>query len=161
MNCKECGAPFAPRRMDQRFCSASHGVTYCQKKKRREALINASTEIDGLTLEIERLRVEKLQRDEYLKGIINRYKEIADQREAEIDRLEDTIKERNIEIERLKAEKKSVVNRPATMLNRDHLQDVLNKELRRQFPKNSELQAHIGAIRAFNASYINALVTQP
>jgi hypothetical protein len=44
-------------------------------------------------------------------------------------------------------------------LTREHLERVLTSEIRRQFPSDPHIQEHIGAIRSFNASYINALVT--
>ena len=49
----------------------------------------------------------------------------------------------------------------AAHLTREHLERVLHGEIRRQFPNDPVVQEHIGAIRAFNASYINALVAQP
>jgi hypothetical protein len=166
MECKECGVTFTPKRYDQRFCSSNCRKRSFDKEKALQASPDASSELaemkrenEALHQRIEKLKQEKLDRDEYLKGIINNYKEIADQRDLEIDRLEDTIRERNSELERLMKEKQVLMNRPPAMLNRQHLQDVLNKELRSQFPKDPEIQAHIGAIRAFNASYINALVT--
>jgi predicted nuclease with TOPRIM domain len=150
-NCKECGATFIPVQNNQLFCSASHRVKNCADKKRKEALINAS---NANNEELERLKNENTtlqEQNDHWKDVIRRHHKQLDDQAATIEKLEN-------DLERLRKEK-VVMNRPQTMLNREHLQDVLNKELRRQFPKDPEIQAHIGAIRAFNASYINALVT--
>jgi archaellum component FlaC len=147
--CKECGATFIPAQNNQLFCSASHRVKNCADKKRKEALINASNVNNE---ELERLKDENTrlqEQNDHWKDVIRRHHKQLDDNAAIIEKLEN-------DPERLRKEKNVLMNRPATTLNREYLQDV---QLRRQFPKDPELQTHIGAIRAFNASYINALVT--
>jgi hypothetical protein len=182
MECAECGATFTSGRYDQRFCSTQHKNNYHQRLfyqrtqfKQRDYLI-ASNELDVLKeqngalqnendllkTEIERLKQERLDRDEYLKGIIDRYKGIADKREEEIERLEETIDIQKKEIDRLKLERRvyqQEKTKKASNLTREHLERVYTQELKRQFPNDVIVQEHIGAIRSFNASYINALVT--
>jgi chromosome segregation ATPase len=153
LKCIECGATFVPVQKHQKFCCAYHRVKFCTKEKKKAALYNAS---NANNEELERLKDEntKLQeQNDHWKEVIRRHHKQLDDHAATIEKLEN-------DLERLRKEKQVLMNRPTTMLNRDHLQDVLNKELRRQFPKDPEIQAHIGAIRAFNASYINALVTK-
>jgi hypothetical protein len=165
MKCKECGATFTVKQTDQTFCCAAHRNKYHQRihrLKEKEALLTSSNDLDNLKQENDQLKKdsEALQKDneelakqnQHWKGIIVRHRKQLDDNAETIERLEN-------ELMRLRKEKQVLMNRPTTMLNREHLQDVLNKELRTQFPKDPEIQAHIGAIRAFNASYINALVT--
>ena len=65
------------------------------------------------------------------------------------------------EIERLKLERRVI---DKTNINkrqhfaREHLERILTSEIKRQFPNDSIVQAHIDSIRHFCASYINALV---
>lgn len=160
MNCKECGATFAVKYIGQTFCCAAHRNKYHQRmhrQKEKEKLgsyVRASNDIDTLKQENEALRSELdeiLKQNDHWKDVIRRHHKQLDDQAATIEKLEN-------DLERTRKEKKVLMNRPTTTLNREHLQDVLNKELRAQFPKDPEIQTHIGAIRAFNASYINALV---
>jgi FtsZ-binding cell division protein ZapB len=165
MNCAECGAIFVPKRHDQRFCSTQHANKHRQKSFqnfRTKTLLTASNELDELKHEKERLQTEKEElrkNNEELEKQNKHWKEVIVIHHKQLDDNAETIERLENELERLRKEKQVLMNRPQTMLNREHLQDVLNKELRSQFPKDPEIQAHIGAIRAFNASYINALVT--
>jgi peptidoglycan hydrolase CwlO-like protein len=157
---------FVPYKSDQRFCSAYHRVKYCAENKRKQALYNASMENNE---ELERLRDDneryKNENDrlndqlENLKESIKKYNDRIDRLEEIIDKRDGALKQRNEELERLRKEKKVLMNRPATNLTRKHLQSVLNSEIRRQFPNDVDVQAHIVAIRSFNASSINALAT--
>lgn len=181
-NCDYCQSSYVAHRKDQRFCCASHNVMYYQNKRKvnNQTLIHSlvaqqktfdelkeengalQKENDILKTEVDRLKIERVDRDEYLKGIIDRYKGIADKREEEIDRLENTIIKQKGEIDRLKLERR-VYDQEKTKrhqhFTRDHLERVLTSEIKRQFPNDVIVQEHIGAIRSFNASYINALVT--
>jgi septal ring factor EnvC (AmiA/AmiB activator) len=165
MNCKECGATFAPRRTGQAFCSAAHSNNYHQRihrQKEKEAQLMASNELDTVKQENDQLKKdnEALRKElDELDKQSTRWKEVIVRHHKQLDDNAETIERLEHELERLRKEKKALVNRPQTKLNREHLQDVLNKELRRQFPKDPEVRNHIGAIRAFNASFINALVT--
>jgi chromosome segregation ATPase len=170
--CDYCGHSYVAHRRDQRFCCSSHNTMFYQKQKRDvtkakiEAALQSSSDLDQLRQENERLRTEndqlKEQKEQWKNSIIKHNERIGRLEEI-IDKRDDTIKEREKEIERLKLEKRlfnqtSVKN--AATLTREHLERVLTSEIRRQFPSDPHIQEHIGAIRSFNASYINALVTE-
>jgi cell division protein FtsB len=184
MQCAECGATFVPKRSDQRFCCAQHKNNYHQRafyqkeKEKRSDYLTASFDIDTLKEENERLKDEnellkndnerlnkgRLDRDDYFKSIINRYRDIADKREAEIERLEDTIKKKDAEIERLKLEKRFLNKEAITNRQKfttDHMERVYKNELRRKFPNDALMKEHIEPIRSFMADYIHAMVAQP
>ena len=173
MECKECGATFTPYKADQLFCCGSHASKHRQKAYRQRAQIKhaealqATTEIDdlkqqnsALQIEIDRLKEE----NEMWKESIKKHNERIGRLEEIIDKRDDTITSQKKEIERLKLERRVIDQQKRTKrtsdLTRSHLNAVLNKELRRQFPNSPETQAHIGAIRSFNAHYINAVVAQ-
>jgi chromosome segregation ATPase len=175
MRCFQCDTNFDPHQFDQNFCSAAcsnrhHQKLYRQRAKSRKArlqstVIQASSEIEQLKENNERLQEEneKLkEQNEQWKTSIIKHNERIGRLEEIIDKRDDTIKVRDQEIERLKLEKRlfnQTSVRNAATLTREHLERVLHSEIRRQFPSDTHIQEHIVAIRSFNASYINALVT--
>ena len=171
MKCAECGAPFTPKRYDQCFCCTQHKNNYHQRlfdkrayDKRRDYLI-ASNDIDQLKQDNEALReqVDKLNKDiENWKEVVRRHHNERDDHLRKIEERDDTITSQKKEIDRLKLERR-VYEQERTKrhqsFSRDHLERVLTSEIKRQFPKDPTVQEHIGPIRHFAASYINALVT--
>jgi hypothetical protein len=164
MQCLECGGTFIQCKSDQRFCSAAHNSKYRQRLYRQRKNERANT-LQTSFEEYDKYKEEHKIDNEHLESLresIRRYHRRSEQLEEIIDKRDDTLKERDKEIERLKLEKRlfNQINvKTTTTFTREHLERVLTSEIRRQFPKDPEIQGHIGAIRAFNASYINALVT--
>jgi hypothetical protein len=164
MECVECGATFTSKRYDQRFCNIQHKNSYHQRlfsqrhASKYDAALQASSETDDLKREHERLK----EQNESLKDSIRKYDKHISDKDKETDHWRDLLRIRDEEIERLKLERRvyqQEKTKKAHNLTRDHLERVLTSEIRRQFPNDTIIQEHIGAIRAFNASYINALVT--
>jgi FtsZ-binding cell division protein ZapB len=171
MICEECGASFIPYKSDQRFCCAAHNSKHRQKVYRQrtqvkhEAAVLASTEIDDLREQNGALQKEndelRIQNEQW-KESIKKHNERIGRLEEIIDKRDDTITIQKKEIERLKLERR-VIDKTNTNKRqhfaREHLERVLTSEIKRQFPNDTLVQTHIVAIRSFNASYINALVT--
>jgi chromosome segregation ATPase len=176
MRCVQCDTAFDPHQFDQKFCSATcsnrhHQKVYRQRAKSSKAslqstVIQASSELDQLKQENERLREE----NEKWKNSIKQQHNTIDELGIKIDNRDGIIIERNKEIERLRleilkhersnAKHAENIKSSKQTLTREHLERVLTSEIRRQFPSDPHIQEHIGAIRSFNASYINALVTE-
>jgi chromosome segregation ATPase len=171
MQCAECGATFVQYKSDQRFCCATHASKHRQRLFRRkqraveQVALQASSELDQLRRENERLREE----NEKWKNSIKQQHNTIDELGIKIDNRDGIIIERNKEIERLRleilkhersnAKHAENIKLSKETLTREHLERALTSEIRRQFPSDPHIQEHIGAIRSFNASYINALVT--
>ena len=111
MQCMECGATFIPRQSDQRFCCPAHNSRYRQKAYRQreqvkhEHMLNASSDLDTLKQENEHLKGENedlKRQNEQWKEVIRRHHNERDSYLEKIENLENAIKERNKEIERLK-----------------------------------------------------------
>jgi chromosome segregation ATPase len=164
--CGMCEKPFHKWRPQQRFCSKPCKTKYHNMKVQinTEALLNVSSEADDLKEQNGRLQKDNellRQENERWKDAIRRHHNERDNHLEKIEQLEDTIKERDKAIERLKTMERLLTfnhkDRHSTF-TREHLETIFVKEIRRQFPNNAHIQEHIGAIRDFNASYINALV---
>jgi hypothetical protein len=157
IDCDHCHHRFTPRQANQRFCSPSHHAMHYQRKK-KAAQLSLSSDIDTIKQENERLKEE----NERWKESLRRHNNIKDFLEEQTDRFSEQIKRKDTEIEQLKLERRVYNQRKvkrAAHFTRAHLELVLKSEIKRQFPNNEEMQTHIGAIQAFNASYIHALVT--
>ena len=165
MKCKECGATFTPYKADQLFCCAAHGSKYHQRAYRRrsqvkhEAALLVSTELDILKEQNGALQKEneelKIQNEQW-KESVRKYHRRVEQLEELIEKRDDTIISQKKEIEQLKDQQKT---KRTSDFKREHLERVLTSEIKRQFPNDTIIQTHVEAIRSFNASYINTLVT--
>ena len=96
--CKDCGTSFVQRRNTQRFCSASSRFHFARKKETREARARFSSEAEKLSEELVRLGEE----NEKWNQSVRKYHNIKDALEEQIDKLSETIKKKDAEIERLK-----------------------------------------------------------